>query len=315
MTINKYKLITTVGLFLIVVMTFFVVRDRYNFHKNVIKTANYCIELIFDEQLQKVTENNPECNADSIFCIKKGFQQIENSLDLKYNHNNPIKDKYDYNKELLEVLEKSDGLLSANGLTFLTTMIVALLAALLLYRLDDMEKLSAETKIMKNEIKDKHDKIDKTVKGLGDFNIKINSYYNHTVKYDYLQIRIESIYNLSIIMGNVVMALSPDNTSEFNESTLRQVGILCHRLSKMCRQIELQLHDPTNRLDFVTQEEKNILDTYIEDSLGELEGNRAIAKKINNPGLNNMMQNQINRVNDIREILNDVEIQTFDLNS
>lgn len=315
MTTNKFKIITFFVLLLIVVMTSVVICDRYNFHKNIIRTANYCIELIINEQSKKVTDHNPKCNADSNLCISKEFQQFDNSLDLKYNHNKQIIDKYDYNKELLEVLEKSDGLLSANGLTFLATLIVALLATLLFYRLDAMEKLASDTTTMNKEIKDKHDIIDKAIKGIGVFNNKINTYYNHTVKYDYLQIRIESIYNLSIIIGNVVMALSPDNLKEKNESILEQVGVLCHRLTKMCRQIEIQLHDPKNRLGFVTQEEKNILYTYIEDSLGELEGNKTTAKQINNTKLNNLIQNQIDRVNNIKEILNDVEIQTFDLNS
>lgn len=62
-------------------------------------------------------------------------------------------------------------------------------------------------------------------------------------------------------------------------------------------------------MDFVTKDEKEILDTYLTDTLGELERGLDCAERVEIEALCNIIETRICLVKDIKETLGSVEIQ------
>lgn len=237
-------------------------------------------------------------------------------------HNNEI--------HFLDVLSKSSTLISANELTFFFTFIVAILSIFFVYRIAKLEDVITENNKFKEEIK---------------LSMKNNaSYYIHTAEYEYILACIGSIYTLSIIIGNIIMTLSPirdskrENnfilkkiegypciTSKFKdtiltlsissqreeeqENILEELGILSSRLSIMCEQIRNHLDGQKYKLFFFNQKEKEILYTYLDDALGELNRSVKRIELLGNEGLLNIIRDKKQKIKVIKDILDSIEIR------
>jgi hypothetical protein len=315
------KFLRVLILVLIVLMLIVVVYDRYTFHKLVYNKAATEAAIL--------KEPKDSCS----FCLCKHhidsiakLQLIRSSAEVANINNNNcetvnIKNKSDSSREIIEkvsslfsLMKDVDGLISANGITFLISLIVALLIALVTDKLSVIEKLTAEVnnkeeqakKVFENNdklqkevqqtLKDTEIKIEKALgsnvklqkkvqKSLKDAEIKTAKLYDHLANYDRLLVKVESLFNLSITIGNVtkvILQTSVDNL-EIKESLSTEIGILCSRLSLLCDPIEDILNGRNRRIDHLSEDEKNILLTYLEDAKNELEKSRKAIK--DNPNL------------------------------
>lgn len=199
---------------------------------------------------------------------------------------------------LLDALSKSDGLLSANGLTYLVTLIVALLASLLLTKIDAMEKAIESNKKLKENISKLEEKVSQSLakieeqeKNFSEFKVKIESYYKNITNYDHILNRIASAFNLSVMISNVTTSLSIQREPEENRRIAKEAGVLCSRLSLICEQIDTKI------LDYLTTDEKSILNAYLEDALSALYSCKGSAKKINEY-LENIIEHLVNIIDD-----------------
>lgn len=317
-TIDKFlRALILVFIFFMLVV---VVCDRYTFHNLVYNKAATEAAIL--------KEPKDSCS----FCLCKHHidsiaksQLIRSSAEVANINNNcetvNIKSKSDSSREIIEkvsslfgLMKDVDGLISANGITFLISLIVALLIALVTDKLNVIEKLTAEVnnkeeqakKVFENNdklqkevqqtLKDTETKIEKALgsnvelqkkvqKSLKDAEIKTAKLYNHLANYDRLLVKVESLFNLSITIGNVtkvILQTSVDNL-EIKESLSTEIGILCSRLSLLCEPIEDILNGRNRRIDHLSEDEKNILLTYLEDAKNELEKSRKAIK--DNPNL------------------------------
>lgn len=245
--------------------------------------------------------------------------------------NTPLLVKKHNNEEhFLDVLSKSSTLISANELTFFFTFIVAILSIFFVYRIAKLEDVITENNKFKDEIK---------------LSMKNNaSYYIHTAEYEYILACIGSIYTLSIIIGNIIMTLSPikeskrENkfilkkieghpciTSKFKDAILtlsifsqgeeeqenifEELGILSSRLSIMCEQIKNHLDSQKHKLFFFNQKEKEILYTYLDDALGELNRSVKRIELLGNEGLFNIIRDKKQKIKVIKDIMDSIEIR------
>ena len=159
-------------------------------------------------------------------------------------------------------------------------MIVSLFISLLLYRIEKMEKLLEENKALKEET---------------------YSYYTHTAKFDNILTRIESAYNLTIIIGNITISLSQNVT---NQRILENIANLCSRLSLISGEIESRLNHRESTLDYLTDDERGILNTYLEDTLEEL---KRVHQRIVNKQLIGIIENNILGVENIMDLVGGIE--------
>lgn len=186
---------------------------------------------------------------------------------------------------LLDVMTKSDGLMSANGLTFCITLIISLLATLVVIKIETNERVIKE--IIERETA---------------------SQYINTSKFNHLLARVESIYNLSIIIGNSAILLR-QNGNENNEIIAINIGNLCSRLSPICNEIDDRLTKRGSRLDSISMEEKDMLNMYFEDTLGELRRSMSFAKHTNNTDLCIIIRKVIQSVESIKETIDTTELR------
>lgn len=261
-------------------------------------------------------------------------------LEASMNNNTLLSDSVEMNPlqivkthseiNLLDVLSKSSTLISANELNFFFTFIVAILSIFFVYRIVKLENVIAENNKFKKEIKLLMEK-----------NVL---YYTHTAEYEYILACIGSIYTLSILIGNIIMTLSPikvnKNESNFilkriegypcitlkfkdtvwtmsaspqredvQENILEELGVLSSRLSIICEQIKSYLDSHKHILVFFNQKEKEILYTYIDDALGELSRSEKRAKIIGNDGLYKIIKEKKQKIKIIKDILNSIDIK------
>lgn len=305
------KFLRVLILVLIALMLIVVVYDRYVFHKLVYYKAESEVAIL----------GQPKDSCSSCVCkyhidsIAKS-QHIRSSAEVANINNNcqsvNIESKSDSLKEIIEnvsslfnLMKDVDGLISANGITFLISLIVALLIALVTDKLSVMEKLTAEVNNKKEQVKKVYEnngkllkEVQKAVKeakasiksnvelqkkvqkSLDDTEIKTTKLYNHLANYDRLLVKVESLFNLSITIGNVtkfILLTSVDNL-KIKESLSTEIGVLCSRLSLLCDPIDDILNGRNRRIDHLSEDEKNILLTYLEDAKNELEKSREAIK-------------------------------------
>lgn len=292
-----YRPLTKLAIGVILLSLFFVscvqIIDRNKFYKHVKEIA------------LKEAKNRSISNAkDSMVCVVDSNRIME--------LNDPTKSKnrimtsnistyifsqqndFHRGESLLDVLEKTDSLLNANGLTFCVTLIVSLLASLLLYRIETMEKLVEENR----GLVDKNEKLQK----------KTKSYYDHTVKFDNILTRVESAYNITILIGNMATMLLPTKTEVENIIISTNIGHQCTRLSFLFGEINSRINKQEMRLFFLTKDEKDILNMYLEDTIGELKRSLSFAKRIKCSDLYGIIENNEQSVKDIKEAIDALEL-------
>ena len=149
--------------------------------------------------------------------------QIHNFLN-----NNPTLD------DINEIVSRCNSLLSAEAVTYLVTAIIALLVTLLLYRIDRMEDLVNENRLLKKEM---------------------NNFAFRSVTYNIFLTRVESIFNITTMI---------DNLSGFqNAYSQTEIGVLCSRIFNMCETLRDSLQ--LDELNGIHKKERQILLAYIDD--------------------------------------------------
>lgn len=302
--------------------------DRKEFHCQVKKAAIADIKTLLGNNKNSAFY----CSMDSVnnATISDIDKQISTSNSIiVINKPSDDQDNQPYSKSLLYVLSQSDGLLNANGLTFCVTLVVSLLAALLLYKIDTNDKLieqnrtafketekiiQQKTKVIQKEIekyKNETSELKKENKKLKETTQIIKSeytlLYDHTAKFNQLLVRIESLYNLTILIGNLSVSLLTGK--EANNNLLENVGTFCSRLSLICREIDDRLNNQDCRLDFLTKDEKEIINTYFEDAIGELMRVQDTAKRIGSNDLISIIKNNTSSVKNIMDMIDNIQMK------
>lgn len=266
-----YRPLTKIAIGIILITVFFVscvqIIDRSEFHK-LVKTAA-------TEEVKKRCVNNTK---DFSLCVNDSNKEKK-----EYDHNVfPQQSTHSHDDSLLDVLSKSDGLLNANGITYCVTLIVALLASLLLYRIETMEKLVEENNSLKEETK---------------------SYYTHAVRFDNILTRLESAYNMTILIGNITTTLLHTKTDNEGISISTNIGHLCTRLSLICSEIDDRLNKRESRLDYLSKDENNIIEMYLEDTIDELRRSLSFINRAGNKDLQSILNNNIHSIEYIKETI------------
>ncbi len=199
------------------------------------------------------------------------------------------------NDSPLDILSKSNALLNASDLRFCVTLIVSLLMALLLYRIEKMEKLVEQNKkLVEQNKKLKNETL---------------SYYTHTAKFDNILTRIESAYNMTILIENTAAMLLPEKSEDDNKIVSENVGYLRSRLSLICSDIDDRLKKRESRLDFISKEEKIILNMYLEDALGELQRCLSYANRIKSTYLFSIITGVTNDLQNVKDTIDAIELK------
>lgn len=223
-------------------------------------------------------------NQKTVSKVEQQEQCSESSVNTLYiNNNHQCGHDCNHKESVLDVLEKSDGLLSANGLTYLVTLIVALLATLLLNQIDKVRDLLKENE----KLVDKATKLfDKAEENLA-----------QTVNYDFLFSLIKSNYDLAMMIENFTMTSAPHN----NQDVLRQIGMLRFRLNKNLSLINECQDNRNTRLESLTKEQHLMLANYLDDTIEALhrsENQNENAKKL--------LRGSISETERIRDIVNEL---------
>jgi hypothetical protein len=276
--------LTKATVYLILIVTIIVscvqIYDRCVFHEKIKKTA-----------LEEVKRNSSNMVLDSLNCANHSTEvELANDSIVNRIHDCVIIHSSNHccnsNKEsLLDIMSKSDSLMSENILISCVILIVALLAALLLNRLEAVGKYVAY-KNMKNEME---------------------HHYIHRKKFDNLLARIESAYNVTIFIGTMSMMLP--TTDDASDSISKNIGYLCSRLSLICDDINNRLSKRESRLDFLTKDEKEIVNMYLEDALGELKRSEKHAKAIENQDLCHIIGYYLKTYEKIKDQIDKIDVQ------
>ena len=182
-----------------------------------------------------------------------------------------------------------ESLMNANTITFMVTLIVGLLASLLVYRIDKIEQL-----VKKNE------RLFKKIKGLVSENARIKrdnqnlkSEINKTandindiskaVKFDVIPMYVENIHSTANLMNIITHIMISQHSSDF-----RQIGYLCSRIELMIYRIHESLDREELSFSKVNLGKKDILNTYLDETLGILDEISSTIKKTNSKIYNNI---------------------------
>lgn len=291
--------------------------NTYAFSSQVIDTAKKDITELKEQN--KVSKNKSALPFDTNQ-VASNIEDTDNN-NIQQNGNT---------SSLLDVLSKTNNLIGARELAFFFTFIVALLSIFFGYKTIEVDKKVKSTENIANEHEKNAKKLEtKAKKYESNANVleknaklfesqanelenkakeyaqKVESLY----KFNFYLARVQSIYNLSIIIENVSMSLSPNtkNNSK-NNNISKEIGSLCSRLSRICSQIDNWSKETEHKLDYITKDEKTMLDTYLDDAIGELERSKDIAVRFKNSHLENIINNKIQKVIDIKEAFNSLEI-------
>ena len=129
---------TLIGVIFVFILGMFVIEiiDRREFHDQILKNAAIEVEML--------KNGHSSVKIDSCVCAADSSKT----------------DSQNNNLSVLDIMKESDGLLGANGLTYIVTLIVALLASLLLFREGEVNNLKDEAKeFRKNAIESKREAI------------------------------------------------------------------------------------------------------------------------------------------------------------
>lgn len=259
--------------------------DRNSFHNYIIQEGR--------KEVVSLMNNPTTCVVDSSK-IKNECVSMDSVCEVTITNNN-----YSYSHtntnlhedSVLDIISKSDGLLSSNGLTFCITLIVGLLAALLLFRIEKMEQLVEKNKDLLKE------------------NEELQGWTKSRYKVFNILTRIESAYNFSITIGGMSLTLlhTADPSAKIDIST--SIGALCSRFSNICSQIEFRLNKTETRIDVLTKDEKNIIDMYLEDTIDALQRCLSNVNNCSIPDLSRIIENIIYSIEDIKDIINSIEVK------
>lgn len=311
-----FKCLIWIIIGLIVLMLIVVVRDRCVFHNQVYdialseikKRETPCADSMFFG-----SPNNRELYADTITKsqeISASSSYVSNFNEISQSVNS---DPINYIKEdgffLIDKLKDIDGLISANGITYLISLIVALLIALVSDRVIAMEQLIREISILKAEIRETmqlqtlqlDDKIKEKI--LQELKTRTTRFYYHTTNYNNILTRIESLYNHTMLIDNTISSI------EVNEKTIEVIGLLGSRINLICDEIIDRFNNSKLRLGFITSEEKSLLETYIDDTLLCLQEDLKEINKKENDALSTIIQDKIYLVEEIRDIIGTIEVR------
>ncbi|MDR1611038.1 MAG: hypothetical protein LBS08_05980 [Candidatus Symbiothrix sp.] len=142
-----------------------------------------------------------------------------------------------------------DSLINANTLTFLVTLIVGLLASLLVFRIDKIDRLVNENKELKSTIEN-----------------TLTDYLSKTVKFNIFLTYIENIHYMVNMIANVTSIIELHNSTDF-----RQVGVLCSRIDPIMYKITESLEHNRLCLSKESRTEKEILCTFTDEIVSLLE--------------------------------------------
>lgn len=353
---------------LTIIMFVVVTIDRCSFHNKVYKNASFAIlkeklkvdsvHLYNSRVQQSIQVSLKNSEIDSLANMVNPKDSILASFYISGSNKTDCKE----GRSLIELMEKSEGLLGSNGLTYLVTLIVALMASLLLYRVEDMEKLRAynesyidiiktrlpemeksqetnkilqgelqqfskeqkrkaeelkvavdslngEASVMKNEVVNLRNESGIIKESYEKSMRKISSDYEKITKFNRLLALNESIYNLSIMIGNVVSTFSHTRGNKKKDAIALEIGNLCSRLSLFCDQITDLLRDSEQRLDYLTKEEHYILASYIDDALSGLNKSMKCIKDLKNDTLLSIINEKIIIVEDIKGKIDSMRIE------
>lgn len=283
-----YRPIAKIIIGIILVTLFFVscvqIIDRRNFYALIKATA-------IDEAKKKTV--NPANDSviftsDSNKVGKENDSNINNRKIIISNTNNYSSSSQKTNQDdsLLDVLSKSDGLINSNELTFCVTLIVSLLATLVVYKIETNEKNIKET-ILK----------------------EVSYRYISASKYEHLLIRIESVYNMTMLIGNTATMLLHARSDDESTHISTNIAHLCTRLSLLCSEIDDCLNKRKSRVDYLSIDEKSILDMYLEDALDALKRSLSLATRFRVIDLCTIIEGNINSVQDILEAIDEIELK------
>lgn len=321
---TKVMLVSTIIFFVIV--TF----DRCTFHNEVYKEAK---AEVIKEMVQGIPIDSLSYSSDSSIiriCVSDKFNFSEDN----------------YQKQL-DILTKSDSLLSANSLTYLVTLIVALLASILLNNIDKMEKAikAAETSERNME---------ETTKDAKDLNEKINSLKSeltHSLdnnkeqgeKLEELEMKLEEslqvseeqsnrhkqlenktelyykhinifdyiLNQIACIFNLSIMISNATSTLSPSKSNEENEIIAKEVAGSLCSRLELICDNNIKgyTIDYLTTDEKNIIITYLDDAHSALKRSHKSANSIKKEKLKARISNNINSVNSIIKMIDSVEIR------
>lgn len=192
----------------------------------------------------------------------------------------------------LDILSKSDGILSANGITYLVTLIVALLAALVLNRIGEMEDLVAKNKQLEE-------------------NAVV--FYNHSARYNHILTRVESLFYIAIIIDDVLTTLRARQNGKTNEENpsdpvLKEIGVLSSRLSITMSQLENLMNDRQEGIDFFTPGEKSLLLSYLDDTAGQIEKAKGLSKQYGQH-ISGILGDKYRKIMQLKSLIRKVEIR------
>lgn len=312
-----FKCLIWIIIGLIVLMLIIVVRDRCVFHNQVYDIAfseinereTPCADSVIYDSL-----NNRKLYADTITKTQKtnasssdvrNFNEISQSVTI--NNSNPINHIKEDAFSLIDKLKDIDGLISANGITYLISLIVALLIALVSDRVIAMEQLISEVSILKAEIRETmqlqiqqlDDKIKEKI--LQELKTSTTLFYYHTTNYNNILTRIESLYNHTMLIDNTISSI------EVNEKTTEAIGLLGSRINLICDEIIDRFNNSKLKLNFITSDEKRLLETYVDDTLLCLQEDLKEVNKKGNDALSTIIQDKIYLVEGIRDIIGTIE--------
>lgn len=251
-------------LLLIVSLVVIESRDRYSFHKQV-----------KDIEEMMATDSVATISQDTTMLVDvKSAESIPNRLTAE---------------DMLKIYESSSGLLTANGLTYVVTLIVALLAALLLYRIQEVGALVRKNQRLEDNVKLHHE---------------------HAAAYNEILTRLESMYDLTMIVSSLTMLENViNNVSSSKEDLYVKIGTICSRMSIILDKVEDSEKDIFFRSKGFEKSEKDILETYIKDTQDELE---RISKGLNN-GETQIYENVDSirmRLDEVDDFLNKMLVQS-----
>jgi hypothetical protein len=317
---------------LIALMLIVVVRDRCAFHKKVYDIAITEINVkkkAYADSSALDSLNKRRTFADT---ISKSVHVNEPSSDsrnhneisqtVSINNSNPIKQITGDVSSIIDTLKDTDGLISANGITYLISLIVALLIALVSDRVIAMEKRIADMRDLEANLRDLEANLRGKETNLRDLeaehieNMKkmeeeinemqkklqqVMSFYSHTTNYNNLLNKIASLYN-HIILIDITLS-----SAEITEKTLEVILLLNSRINIICDNIKDRVSNKKNSLGFITSDEKSNLFTYVEDALSCLKMNLNNLKV--NEVLYNTIQDKMYLVEEIRDKIGAIEVQ------
>lgn len=159
-------------------------------------------------------------------------------------------------EKLKELIEKAHFAFDSGTLTYMVTIIVTLLITLIGYRINKIERLIEENRLLKEQIE---------------------TYVYKSNHYSILLTKIESIYHLTIMCQNSAEGIH----TQVGGKNYKQVGSLCSRITVHIEKTEDILN--SKKRFFLTQEEKITLSTYIDDISESLERTEKLLEKDKSP--------------------------------